>query len=354
MFSKKVITFFLLLAFISSTFYLPVFTPKAQAQWAVIDVKAFAREIIDNFAQVAAQVLVEEIVRSTVEWANSGFDGNPAYATDLSQFLTNTADNVAGEFIGGPDSPLRFLCSPFRVQIRLALIESYIPPVRYQCTLTEVIDNLGNFLDQGGWDDWFLITQNPSNNPYGAFLEAKIDLDSRVARAVGIESEQLKWNSGFLSWSDCIKEDPSTGECLKRGPVKTPGTTIKAGLDNVLPSSLSKLITVNHIDQLISALGAGLLKKFVFSDEGLFSGNAAPRSSYFDSVRSQNSLPSPTGPDPCLTGGVDCTNPTPPPAIQAQIDACIINCYTINNCPPSPSLCPQLDIVNNCIATTCY
>jgi len=275
MFRKQFITFILILSFISSTFYLPVFTPRTQAIFGlgdiVIDVKALARAIIDGGAMIAAQRLIDSMVRSTVDWAQTGFEGNPAYVTNPNQYFTNIADGVAGEFIEGSD--LGYLCSPFQTQIRLALQRQYIQPYQFQCTLTEVVGNIDAFYNdfsEGGWDGWFRMTQNSANNPIRSYIDGKNELDRRIAKALDTANKQLDWNQGFLSWAECIRTDVDTGECLERGPVKTPGATIKAQLDRVLPSGLNKLITVQHIEQLISGFATGLLNRYVFGPRGLF------------------------------------------------------------------------------------
>lgn len=320
-FCKRLAAFVVILSVLSSAFYLPIFTPRTQAIFGigdiVIDIEALKRSIIDGIAMALAQELIDEMVRETVDWANNGFDGNPAYATNLGGFIGNVADGVAGEFILGSD--LAFLCSPFQTQIRLSLQRYYVGERRFQCTLSEVVDNIEDFYDdfnKGGWDAWFSMTQNDTNNPYGAYLQAQLELDSRVASAVGLEREQLNWNSGFLSYSECLRRNGDTGECLERGPVKTPGVTIKAQLDQVLPSGLSKLITVNHVEQLIGAFATGLLKRYVFSDQGLFTSNSD------NYLRGTSNTPQPINqPDLCNLArdipGVDltqldCGSNTPP------------------------------------------
>lgn len=305
---KKLITTLLLVSIITPFFYLPHQAKKAEAVLGfgdiVIDIKALADRIVDGFAMVIAQQMVDRMVQSTVKWAQSGFEGGPAYATDPKQYFSNLADGVAGDFIRGTD--LGFLCSPFQASIRVSLTQNYYESQPFQCTLTQITGNIEDFYNdfsKGGWDAWFTMTQNPVNNPYGAFLAAKVELDSRVASALNVEQKQLDWNQGFLSWSKCLRTNESAeyidewnpeteefehipnpnhqggkaeGECLARGPTETPGSTIKAQLDKVLPSGLDKLITAQHIDQLVSAFAAGLLQKYVFGPKGIFSKNNSP------------------------------------------------------------------------------
>lgn len=268
-----------------------------------------------------AQLMVDRIVASTVKWANSGFEGNPAYVVDPKQYFGDIADGAAIDFLRDSQNTLGvststaqkigkgldLLCSPFKANIRLSLIQQYYEPEPFQCTLTEIAGNIENFYNdfsQGGWDAWFSMTQVPTNNPYGAYLEAKIELDSQIATALGLEKEQLDWNIGFRSWAKCLKKNPpatistlglpeedpfgrteipnpdhvpgkAEGECIQRDTVSTPGSVIKSGLDKVLPAGLEKLIKVEHVEQLVEAFAVGVLKRYVFGDKGLFDTKSA-------------------------------------------------------------------------------
>jgi len=225
----------------------------------------------DLIAINIANIALELIINETIVWINSGFEGNPAYATDPEQFFTDIADNIAGDFIAGSD--LGFLCSPFQTKIRLALQRYHTQRRQFQCTLTDVVANIDAFyvnFSEGGWDAWFVMTQNDANNPYGAYLEAQIELDSRIAKAVGIQDKQLNWNSGFLSWTECKKQHEGTGKCLERGPVKTPGKVINDQLNTVLATGVHKLELADEFDELVSALFVQLLKQVVFGAKGLF------------------------------------------------------------------------------------
>ena len=225
----------------------------------------------DSIAIAIAKIALEQILQATTDWVRTGFEGNPAYATDPAQFYTKIADNIAGEFIAGSD--LGFLCSPFQTKIRLALQRYYTQRRQFQCTLTSVVSNIEAFYNdfsQGGWDGWFVMTQNDFNNPYGVYLQGQIEVDSRVAKALNIQSQQLNWNSGFLSWSECVVKDNRTGECLKRGPVVTPGKVIEGQLQGVLGSGVRQLELADEFDELVSALFVQLLKQIVFGVRGLF------------------------------------------------------------------------------------
>ncbi len=298
---QKLLAVLLIVSFLTPFFYLPYQARKAQAFLGfgdiTVDISAKIERIVDGFAMVLAQQMIDHMTQSTVKWAQSGFDGNPAYVTDAKQYFTDIADGSAGQYIKG--SKLGFLCSPFQAQIRLSLAEQYTNAQPFQCTLTNVVGNIENFYDdfsQGGWDAWFSMTQTPTNNPYGAYLAAKIDLDSQVASALKLKEDDLNRNSGFISWSECVKKNPNPfergtweetginpdyvdgkaeGECIERGPTKTPGSVIQAQLNEVLPGGLKKLQVAQHIDQLVSSFASGLLTRYVFGSKGLFASGPA-------------------------------------------------------------------------------
>lgn len=226
---------------------------------------------------------IERIVDSTVQWINTGFDGNPAFVNDPASYFQNIADGVAGNFIAGSD--LGLLCSPFQAHVKLSLTRTFKKTPSFQCTITDIVGNLENFYSSfsaGGWESWFSMTQNPNNNPYGSYIQAQIELDRRIAAAIGIEEKKLDWGSGFLSYSECEEWSTPTDyeydtgnfeerTCLKRGPIKTPGKVIEGQLQNVLGTGISQLELADEFDELVGALMSQLLQKTVFSAKGLAS-----------------------------------------------------------------------------------
>lgn len=270
-----------------------------------IDVVGALKTLLNVAATAVAQATVQSIVKSTITWANTGFQGGPAYVTDPQQYFGNIANGVAGTFI--KNSKVGFLCSPIQnVSLKISLSQYYTSQYQAQCTLTGVVGNIDNFYDNfnnGGWGAFIQVTQQPQNNPYGSFIQASVQLDNQLANALGVQQQKLNWSQGFKSKGDClaynhwppaslmeqyengeISDYPSPyndsnyfndayadGDCLKYGPDKTPGSIIKDQLDQVLPSGLQNLISVQDFDQLINATMSGLLQRFVFSPSGLFS-----------------------------------------------------------------------------------
>ena len=140
---------------------------------------------LQAIAEDIATQIIQNLTEATVNWINNGFNGSPAYVSDIGDFLANTADQTVGQELFN-DPALNFLCAPFQLQVKLALGLSYSQPFYKQinCTLTGAIGNVTNFINNdgftssGGWSNWLQISTQPQNNPTGAFLIAKANIDA--------------------------------------------------------------------------------------------------------------------------------------------------------------------------------
>ncbi len=227
--------------------------------------------ILDGLAVVIREVLISNITASIVNWINNGFEGEPAFIADLEGFLLDVADQVVGTYIEG--SELAFLCSPFDIDVKIALALDYYAPVRDRtsCTLTGVIDNVkeafDDFKNDSAWDSWFQFTINPNNNAYGSFIQSRQDLRRSIAQRQSAREQELAWGNGFRSLEVC---DAPTGNTATdaQAPVfsgrvngarincriVTPGVVINDQLNNVLGSGQQQLELADEINEIIGAL----------------------------------------------------------------------------------------------------
>jgi hypothetical protein len=246
-----------------------------------------------------SKIVVNQLVDKTVVWMQSGFEGSPAYVADPKSYFGNLANGVLGDELNKLSKGV--LCTPFQAKITLAIRKAsvggdYSP----QCTLSGIVKNYDNFINsfqEGGWESWFAITQNSSNNPFGALADAQLTVNGKVDAEVSSASQEVAWGSGFksqqlckkkniskeeaLAWLNAHPDDTSTppgfvpgkdfGACIEYGDVMTPGATIKSHLDAVLPANafLGQVLSAESFDKLLTALGNGLLQRFVFKGGGL-------------------------------------------------------------------------------------
>jgi hypothetical protein len=267
---------------------------------------------LDHIALILLRIVVNKLGDYTVNFINNGFksQGGPGFAVDLEKSLLNASDAIAGDIINQATNGA--VCSPFQDQVRLALkANQNLNNGRYSdkfvgsCSLSQVSNNIkgfmdGDFIGGGGWDAWYTMTQDPLGNPYSSMFTVQADIDSRIAKAVGLKKQQLDWSKGFLSTQKCliytvvindklervdaspsgVEELPANAECTKFAPVKTPGSVIEAQLTKVFGSKVDQLNVASNFNQIIVALASQLEAMIFNSAEGLFANSASNGGNY--------------------------------------------------------------------------
>lgn len=318
---------------ISLSFYLIAAPLPAHAGLPVVDYTLISKEYaLDTIALIIAKSAASAITQSIVTWINSGFEGNPAFVTDLEGFMLNVADEAAAEYISYlGDETQALLCTPFTPDIQIALTIDYAKTSSKhsapRCSLDEVfanVERLENFIDgsfdEGGLDGFFNVAVNQQNNPYGSYLHAKSEMAIRLSDQLSVEANVIDWGAGFLSKKDCQpKQSGNIVDLANRFPgrdlveegdqwcaIVTPGKTIENELANVLGSGIRQLELADELGEIVTALMAQLAQQVITGARGLLGTNQANSSSgrsYFDEARLQQT----TRTQGTLTSGINST-----------------------------------------------
>lgn len=245
----------------------------------------------DSIAWCIVNAMIEHITNSTIAWANSGFNGNPAFIQNPGRFFSDIADYQAGKIISdiayGSTRGGVNICQPFRVSIAIGLAQSYrsnAPSALDQlysgmsCRLSDITQNnffggvrvgvsssanglAGNAVERAGragyisWSDWVAVTQQDTNNPYGAYILANQALNTAVqARESEIRFE-VGLNNGWLNFKKCSDpEDPASCN------ITTPGRLIESSLNQTLGLSKERLVMADKFDEMITAIVNNLIR----------------------------------------------------------------------------------------------
>lgn len=250
--------------------------------------------VLDGLAWTAAKIVVQEILDALVDWIRGGFQGRPAFVEDLGGFLLETADAAVGQYLDGLGGIGSFICSPFQLDIRVALDIKYNETVRSNgekpvstCKLSDIKGNLEDFIsglpgsfDQTGitgggagtgWENWFEVVSQPSTyTPYGAQLSAEAGMRAALINAKGDEMKILDWGDGFLSGTLC-ETVHGAGTVEDDCFINKPGKIVQEALSFNIDSERQALITADEFNEVLAALLSQLAKKFIGGAGGLLS-----------------------------------------------------------------------------------
>ncbi len=177
--------------------------------------------VLKPLALALGREAMKSITLSTVNWINGGFNGSPAFETDLKNSLRKLGDGVAQDFITQLTNEAA-IRSPFSDQLITNVGAAYYlysgrqgitEKLRYTLNQSAADDRafLAGDFSQGGWNAWLSAFQNPANNPFGAQMIASQELARTVSTATNQRVAELGWGSGFLSWKgDCIDKNNTT------------------------------------------------------------------------------------------------------------------------------------------------
>lgn len=267
---------------------------------------------LDPIVYALSQKAIQQLTNSTVTWINSGFQGSPAYATDLEATLQDAADQEAAGFLRQVATDAK-ITSPFSDKVSQNILSAYYLStgkdgfaLQNPYTLNQVSSDDAAFLrgdfTKGGFQAWFATVLNPQNNPIGASNIVQNELNNRVSSVQGKIHEELGWGNGVFSFRKCdlsgqqgqnntqtsqIPLLDSNGKPTGKftaGPVgtvnltskttclashiETPGSVIAGSINHTLGLGADSLVQAKEIDEIVGALMGQLLKNVV-GDTGL-------------------------------------------------------------------------------------
>tara|TARA_B100000745_G_scaffold140141_2_gene91528 strand:+ start:2435 stop:4273 length:1839 start_codon:yes stop_codon:yes gene_type:complete len=253
--------------------YVPVFDDAIFDQERLLTYKEC---VLDGIVNSMRETLIAFIIKSVVRWTNQGFEGNPAYVTNLPLYmLERIADPEAERIITGIETEA--LAEPFRRDVRVALAKYYATKTRapesaLRCGLSDSqLESIArnDFLGSGGWQSFYTFTTNSSCNPLFAYYNASNRLNDAIAAEQDREQTQLDWGSGFRTVERDRTVDLGGGQITRLQRIVTPGFLIAEQLKQTIGTGLRQSENADEIDEIISALMANIGTEMLTDIEGL-------------------------------------------------------------------------------------
>ena len=140
---------------------------------------------------------------------------------------------------------------------------------------------------QGGWEGFAAYSLQPQNNPIGATLMARSDLQSRIATKKASVDADLNRGNGFLSWQKCTdvpmgnsgpvddQDEAHVTKTVKKCSTQTPGSIIGGSLQRSLNVPEDKLVLVKTISDSIDAILGALMNQMLTQGLAAISGKGS-------------------------------------------------------------------------------
>jgi hypothetical protein len=261
-------------------------------------------ECLNGVAYSLAKGQLAKMTQITVNWINSGFDGEPLYIRDRESYFQSIADGQLLSLVGPLASVQNQYIYPFGRSVAKSIINSTKSTFenRAQSTLQNSLrdgattQDFANDFSTGGWDGWFSLTQNDQNNPLGFGIMTSQELADRINKKQESATAELLEGKGFLSQKKCVeyatnkradgknapdpKDEGTLGrECIRYETV-TPGSLIQEQASSSLTSSTRQLELADSLNESLSAVFQALVNQMI--SQGLnslssFSAQNAPK-----------------------------------------------------------------------------
>ncbi len=274
----------------------------------------FREECIDAIAVRLARNQLTAMTRNTMNWINSGFNGDPVFVRNINSYMDGLTQKILEEEEDYLKDPERTVEYPWGRDFAEDQVNDYkasqnsYDGLRQDLTtyldIGATPDSFASNFSQGGWNGWLALTQHPQNNPLGFTLKAKEDLSRKQDLATATAQAELTRNGGIFDQKKCVLwkelDDPGTpvgidesessiktstrgtnqdgkihpGDknqtdvCIKFETV-TPGSVIKSKIDKAINSPETQLELVKTLNDALNSLFASLLG--TFENQGLSS-----------------------------------------------------------------------------------
>ncbi len=223
-------------------------------------------ECLNGIAYATAKSILADVTKKTINWASTGFGGNPFYVRDQQTFLNGIASQQVSQIIADIQNK-----TPYSNSISQSIVrqntQSFANNFKYNLDtiIGHPYDENASFADNGGWTGFLAHTTRSANNPVGAQLETQRELAERTQTAQDNANRELAQNNGFLSEKKCVTRTGgpvvtgSTGNACDHYEVQTPGIIIEQQLSQVLGTPIRQLELADTINESLGSVFDSLL-----------------------------------------------------------------------------------------------
>lgn len=221
-------------------------------------------QCLDGVAYAVAKNTLAQVTNKTLNWVNTGLNGNPLYVQNVGSYLYTIQNQQVNSFL----SNVQTTDPIFGNALRSAITYNFTG--RSDGLLNTPLNTpqakaynsfMGDFTS-GGWN----ALLNPANNPVGALFNAADTLSNNIASSQQAASNEIQRGTGFLDMKRCVQPgNPSqtnnTTLAIQNGLANkqnctqwvtdTPGSIIANQVAAITTSPTRQLEYANKINEVL-------------------------------------------------------------------------------------------------------
>jgi hypothetical protein len=243
---------------------------------------------LDVVGKAVATSILQTMATEVINWAGSGFEGNPFadqnQSNTLASIKASEMTRLFREVQGGND--FGSIPNNLSLNTMLNLVNTEITPFKERIQPTfqgqEKTEFINNFA-KGGWEAYGKISQM-RNNPTGIAILTGEELGKRITQRQDEKIRELNWGSGIQSATKCIGgfvSDAATGfEYCKQEVVQTAGKLVGDQIGKAIGSSMDQSTQASasgDLGSIVSSMLSGILTDLIYKGLGSIGGNSNPQ-----------------------------------------------------------------------------
>jgi hypothetical protein len=236
---------------------------KAQDQLAA---QTKISQCLDGVAYAVAKNTLAQVTNKTLNWVNTGLNGNPLYVQNTTSYLNSIKSQQLSSFLGTVQNTDPIFGNALRSAIRQQVSgqSDGLLTVPLNTPQAQNYNSFMNDFTSGGWN----ALLNPSYNPIGAFFNATDTLTSQIATSQQSATNEIQRGNGFLDMKHCVETAPlpvgvntadaarigltANPECTK-WVTDTPGSIIANQVATITTSPTRQLEYANKINEVLGS-----------------------------------------------------------------------------------------------------
>jgi hypothetical protein len=223
-------------------------------------------QCLDGVAYAVAKNTLAQVTNKTLNWVNTGLNGNPLYVQNTSSYLNSIKNQQLNSFLGTVQTTDPIFGNALRSAIRQQATgkSDGLLNVALDTPQAQGYNSFMHDFTSGGWN----ALLNPSYNPIGAFFNATDTLTSNINTSQQTASSEIQRGNGFLDMKHCVETAPlpegvNAADAAKIGltvnpectkwVTDTPGSIIANQVATITTSPTRQLEYANKINEVLGS-----------------------------------------------------------------------------------------------------